>query len=153
MEKDDRLLAATALSTDHRICVSGVLRIKSARCPFGTKDQRWSGGTPQWFNYIAVRLYAEFEEKKLTDIGEQDLQAYINKVANDGYSESIVKNSILYLKGDLSRILCKRFSKFMFWWFAPAAGGEGWLTYRSVYAGREPPFFPARSCRTSSRLI
>ena len=65
------------------------------------REQRWTCGTPEWFNYISGRLYAEFGEKKLKDIREQDLQAYINKVANDGYSESVVKNSILYLRAIL----------------------------------------------------
>lgn len=65
------------------------------------REQRWSGGTPEWFNYISGRLYAEFGGKKLKDIREQDLQGYINKVANDGYSESVVKNSILYLRAIL----------------------------------------------------
>jgi integrase len=65
------------------------------------REQRWSGGTPDWFNYIASKLYAKFGNTRLKDLREQDLQAFINQLANDGYSESVVKNSITYLKAIL----------------------------------------------------
>ena len=65
------------------------------------REQRWSGGTPEWYDYITKKIYAKFGETKIKDLKEQDLQAFINKLADDGYSESVVKNSILYLRAIL----------------------------------------------------
>jgi hypothetical protein len=42
---------------------------------------------------------------KMKDLNEQDLQMYINKLADDGCSKSIVKNSILYLRAILNHSL------------------------------------------------
>jgi integrase len=69
------------------------------------REQRWSGGTPQWYDYITAKIYAKFGDTKIKDLKEQDLQAFLNKLADDRYSESVVKNARLYLRAILNEAL------------------------------------------------
>ena len=46
-------------------------------------------------------------ETKIKDLKEQDLQAFLNKLA-EGYSESVVKNARLYLRAILEEALQAR---------------------------------------------
>lgn len=76
------------------------------------REERWSGSTPEWFGYITKKIFAHsphpedknsktFGETKLKDLREQELQAFLNKLADDGYSESVVKNARLYMRAIL----------------------------------------------------
>src|ERR1051326_5240883 len=50
-------------------------------------------------------IFAKFGDTKIKDIKEQELQAFLNKLADDGYSESVVRNSRLYLRAILNEAL------------------------------------------------
>jgi len=65
------------------------------------REQRWSGGTPEWFDYITKKIYAKFGETKIKDLKEQHLQAFVNQLADEGYSQSVVKNTRLYIRAIL----------------------------------------------------
>jgi|SRR5581483_2923353 len=64
------------------------------------REQRWSGTTPEWYDYIMRKVLARFGDVPIKDLREQDLQAFLNELANT-YSESVVKNSLLYLRAIL----------------------------------------------------
>ena len=83
------------------------------------REQRWSGSTPEWYDYITKKIFAHkphpddkngktFGETKIKDLKEQDLQAFLNKLADDEYSESVVKNARLYLRAILNEALQAR---------------------------------------------
>ena len=69
------------------------------------REGRWSGSTPEWYDYITKKIFARFGETKIKDLKEQDLQAFLNQLADDDYSECVVKNSRLYLRAILSEAL------------------------------------------------
>ena len=55
------------------------------------REARWSGSSPEWYGYITKRIFARFGDTKIKDLKEQDLQAFLNQLANDDYSECVVK--------------------------------------------------------------
>jgi len=69
------------------------------------REQRWSGGTPQWYNMVMKKILARFGDVKLKDLKEQDLQLFLNNLADNNYSESLVKNSRVYLRAILNEAL------------------------------------------------
>jgi integrase len=76
------------------------------------REERWNGSTPEWYGYITKKIFAHnphpddkhsvtFGETKLKELKEQDLQKFLNELADDDYSESVVKNARLYIRAIL----------------------------------------------------
>jgi integrase len=66
------------------------------------REQRWQGSTPEWYTYIMKKILVKFGDSKLKDIREQDLQGFLNGLADQEYSQSVVKNTRLYMRAVLA---------------------------------------------------
>jgi integrase len=62
------------------------------------REGRWSQKMVEFYEYLMNRfILPRFGETRLKDIREQDLQALLNELADRDYSQSVVKNTRLYL--------------------------------------------------------
>jgi integrase len=62
------------------------------------REKRWTGGTPSFYEYVMSKILPRFGDTRLMDIREQDLQEFLNRLADAGYSESVVKGCRVYLR-------------------------------------------------------
>jgi integrase len=59
---------------------------------------RWGVNMKKWYDYLMSKhILPKFGEVKLNEMREQDMQAFLNDLADRKYSRSVVKNSRLYL--------------------------------------------------------
>ncbi|HEX4594016.1 MAG TPA: site-specific integrase [Bryobacteraceae bacterium] len=66
------------------------------------REKRWSGSMPKWYDYLMNNfILRRFGDTALSEMREQDMQAFLNELANNEYSESVVKNTKTYLNAIL----------------------------------------------------
>jgi integrase len=67
-----------------------------------SREERWSGSTPEWYDYVMGKIILpKFGDVPLNEMNEPAMQAFLNQLATDDYSESVVKNTKTYLNAVL----------------------------------------------------
>jgi integrase len=73
------------------------------------REPRWSGSMPRWYDYIMGKvIFPRFGDILLNQMREQDMQVFLNELADQDYSESVVKNAKRYLKAVLEEAFAQR---------------------------------------------